>query len=248
MGFSLKNSSVKFRYYLTGWRLIDERGNILIFENSDRTELLFGDTVYSIIRKGSIYTHSYFDYFLPLAYVHEQERALLIGLGGGTIPIQLARLFGGKLKLDVVESNRDMVELAKKHFLDGVYCNITIADGAKSLSNSKKRYTLIMLDAYVDQRIPPQFLDGWFVEDANNSLTDDGILAINLISLSGMENYINELKKQFKVYSLKSNLVISNVILICSKKFTSREIAQRINARMKRDGENGFLIERYRFL
>ncbi|MDE1823002.1 MAG: hypothetical protein KGH50_01625 [Candidatus Micrarchaeota archaeon] len=222
---------------------------ITITRKGSMSYLKYNGIVYSMLDSEHPYTHSYHDYFLPLPLLYEKPRILVIGLGGGTIPYNLKRVYGSKVSMDVVEPNRDMIEICRK-FLpkDGMDFDLLVGDGISHLKSRRGKYDIIMLDAYIDGNIPEDFLQDEFVGMAYNSLEKDGILAINYaMDYFWMYVYMRRLSRLFKVSRI-GHILFGNYILICSKSMGRREIKDRILRGMKPDSENAFLLKKYKSL
>jgi spermidine synthase len=227
-----------------------KHANIALLENTytGNKVVKYNGIVYSRFNKKSIFTHSYWDYFLPLAYIYKNPKILLIGLGGGTMIMQLKTLFGNEIDLDVVESNIDMVKIAERS-VPGIGKNTVICDGAKYVEEKICYYDLVFLDAYDDLNIPDQFLSEKFVVDVDKAMKNDGILAINyamtFASSPKLDELINKLRTRFAVYKVGNIKAYSNIILIGSKHMAKEEIIEKIKNNMKIDSENSFLINAY---
>lgn len=242
----MENSIIRLVYIAGGWKILARNGNIFVLEGKNRIEMRCGySTIYSILDKRSIFTHSYFDYFLPLAYTHENPKILVIGMGGGTIPLQLIRLLKNRMSLEVVDVNGEILKLASKYFLKGESIRTVMDDGARYVSTKKGEFDLIILDAFDGPNIPKQFMGEEFVKNASNALSDNGILGINVdISNSRTNDYIKILGRQFRMYRLRPSLTSTNLVLICSKKFDKTYIANAANKIREIEGSE-FLIRRY---
>ncbi len=243
----IKNNVIKFLYRVSGWKLLEKSGNIFVLEDENRIVMKHGySTTYSIFNKRSLYTHSYFDYFLPLAYLYRRPKILVIGMGGGTIPMQFKTLFGSKMDLEVVDIDKTVMALAKKHFLKGKNIKTIVEDGARYVSKKENEYDLVILDAFEGLKIPQQFLKRRFIRNAHAALNRSGILGIN-VDMSDMrtKGYVKLLEEQFKVYKLMPSLTATNLILVCSKRFDKTYIANAVNKHIKKTGENEFLLGRY---
>jgi len=243
----IESMLVKYTYTARGWKFLDEYDGIMVFKNNERIVMKYGlSTLYSVISKKSLYTHSYFDYFIPLAYLYKDPKVLLIGIGGGTIIVQLNKLLGSSLQLEAVDISKGIVDMAKEYFLDNIPLNYTIMDGAEYVSSKKDRYNLIILDAYKGLEVPGQFFEDSFMENAKAALTDDGILAINMtVDDLRLIGYVSKLEKYFKVYRFRTSLIDTNTILICSKKLDSKSISTTVLANMPKTSDNEFLFRRY---
>jgi spermidine synthase len=236
----------RFFYSILGWESVDESGNIFIVNRSEDTLVKFGSTTYSIIGKNSVYTKSYYDYFLPLAYLYGRPRVLAIGVGGGTVFLQLRRLLGKNVKLYGVDNSARMVEFARKYFIGKVDAKISIGDGAEFVSKRRNEFDLIFLDAYSGTAMPKQFFTDEFISNACRSLSGNGILAINtILSPLEMKEYVQRLREHFKVYELETTPFRLNVMLICSKRWDNAGITKRISKSMPKTKDNRFLFKRY---
>ncbi len=233
----------------TGYIRGEGGGRIEIYEYGNHKVMKFNGTVYSRINKESIYTHEYWDCFLPLAYLYPRPRVLIIGLGGGTVAYQLRKLFGTSIVIDVVETDRNMVGAMESFLPEKIDVNVMIGDGAGYAKSVKHRYDVIILDAYVDDLVPEQFLTQEFVDSAYDALGPAGTLAINYINSSNgqvrLENYISLLKRRFKVFEVAPNAFTLNVILVCSKTFGREDILERIGSGIKTDDVNKHIVSSY---
>lgn len=211
--------------------------------------MVYDHIIYSQLKNGTIYTHQYWDYVLPIPAVYDHPKILIIGLGGGTMPYQMNKIFGEKASIDVVELNKEMVSLSKKFLPEEIQANIIIGDGYSYLEGKSQEYDIIISDPYIGGAIPDSFFESRFVENVSKALKEDGILAINYIltinSLSKKPSLTRQLRKYFKVYTVRYQYSAGNVILICSKSLDITEIKKRISENFPKSNENRFLLEAY---
>ncbi len=210
--------------------------------------LKYGGITYSKLKSGSLYTQEYWDYFTPLAYLFNNPRVLIIGLGGGTVGFQLETLLQGRVKIDALDVSNRALEIFKG-FVPKTRINAMIGDGAEYVRKTDKKYDMVVLDAYVSARIPQQFMEKQFIDDVYNSLSENGILAINYVTgFMGMMTfyeYAAKLKGRFLVFRLNTALTEGNAIIVCSKKMGKYDMLQRINQSMKKSEDNSFLFKNY---
>ena len=143
------------------------------------------------------------------------NRVLIIGLGGGTLPEALRRVYPS-LEIDVVEIDPAVVAVAKKFFDFAPTTTLRVfeEDGRVFVKRALKKnasYDLVMLDAFDREYIPEHMLTKEFLQEVRGLLANDGVLAANTFSSSRL--YDNESATYFSVfgdfYSLKqSNRVI----------------------------------------
>ncbi len=219
-----------------------------IEENGSERVLKYGNITYSKLKGDGTYTGEYWDYFIPVAYAFPSPRVLLIGLGGGTVAFQLSTLLREKISLDVVELSKRVVGLSQE-FAPNTNANIVIGEGSTYVATTNKRYDAILLDAYVSSRIPEQFLQRRFIEDAYRALSEDGVLAINFaMTLMGalkFSEYVSKLKERFRVFKVNTAMFEGNVIIVCSKKLSRNELLDRISTNMPQGKENESLMRNY---
>ena len=231
------------------YRLMKGGTRYTISKKGDRSFLKVNGVIYSELDRKSIYLHSYHDYFLPLPLMYDKPKILMLGLGAGTIPFHLSKLYAGRFSMDVVELDRGYVGLTKRFLPDSkMNFKIVIGDGAKFVERKKNKYDIIIQDVYDDgSRIPKQFLDRRFIGAAHDALKDDGILAINYApNLFYLPVYLHRLKKSFRHVYRMSHISFANYILLCSKEFDKKQIVKSVESKMRIDEDNRFLLKAYR--
>lgn len=127
-----------------------------------------------------------FDYnqrFMEIVESQRPSNMLIIGGGAFTLPTALLARFP-KLKIDVVEIDGLLYELAKQYFdtPQDSRLRVITQDGREFIDSSVDRYDMIVLDAFNGYTIPRQLIT---IEAARRYLallTEDGTLAINFIS------------------------------------------------------------------
>ncbi|MGC3981462.1 MAG: fused MFS/spermidine synthase [Steroidobacteraceae bacterium] len=121
------------------------------------------------------------------------QRVLIIGLGGGTLPSTLQKLFP-TVQIDVAEIDPAVTKVARKYFGFDAGNKIRVAeeDGRVFVKRALKqttRYDLIMLDAFDHEYIPEHMLTREFLQEVRGLLTPNGVLAANTFSSSRLYDY-----------------------------------------------------------
>lgn len=188
-------------------------------KGSGERAVLYNGFTYSRLPEKTLFTRSYWDYFLPFGNISGNARLLMIGLGGGTIAYQMERLFPNA-DMDIVEIDADMANVARK-FYPKMRSNVIIDDGVKFVRSVQNAYDGIILDAYSDLDIPRQFVSDQFIGDAFNALNDTGVLGINYAQTSlraeQLRDYSERLGRLFSVYHVRMRLMSDNTVLLCGK-------------------------------
>lgn len=132
--------------------------------------------------------------YLHLAAVVQPkpERALFIGLGGGLAPYRFLHDYPSLKHVDAVEIDPEVVEAARRYFTlpmdprlhvfaqDG---RLFVEKAAKAIAEGKKAaYDLVVIDAFSADAIPFHLTTREFQDSVKNVLTNDGVVAMNIIS------------------------------------------------------------------
>ncbi len=121
------------------------------------------------------------------------NRALIIGLGGGTLPMALAAL-RPEAGIDVVEIDSAVVRAARRYFgfAASSRLQVHVQDGrvfTRRASGGGPAYDLIMLDAFGADYIPEHLMTREFLQEARALLQDDGVLAANTFAASALYDH-----------------------------------------------------------
>jgi spermidine synthase len=116
-----------------------------------------------------------------LALLPPPRRALVIGLGAGTVPMFLRTAFPG-CRVDVVEVDPTVVEVARTwfEFPDDSRLGVTVADGRAFLEGTRRHWDVIVLDAYTESHVPPHLATREFLEVVRRRLAPGGAALANL--------------------------------------------------------------------
>ncbi len=126
-----------------------------------------------------------FDYpaylHVTVAVVPEPRRALVIGLGGGTVVKQLWRDHA-ELMIDTVELDPRVAEIARTHFAlpDDERLAVHVGDGRAFLQSTTDAYDIIIVDAFDDDVVPLPLRTEQFIRLAFGHLMEGGVLAYNM--------------------------------------------------------------------
>lgn len=169
-----------------------------VYENEKEvvlsTNVLFG--VQSVYKKDNELTGMYYDYALAaplMSGVNEKKdfKVLILGNGTGTYATQCSRYFDN-VAVEGVEIDQKITDLAKQYFELPETVDITTYDGRAYLNANKKKYDVIMVDAYQDITIPFQMSSVEFFNLVNTHLTNDGVMVVNMNMRGKDEGNINQ--------------------------------------------------------
>jgi len=122
--------------------------------------------------------------FLPLLFTPSPKTLLMVGGGGGVVATLLRRDCP-ELKIDVVEIDPVVVQLAERYF--GYRANeggtkTHVMDGRAYVRDCGQKYDVILLDAFSGRGSPPHLVTREFFQLVKSRLTDQGVVDLNLIS------------------------------------------------------------------
>lgn len=169
-----------------------------VYDNDEEvvlsTNVLFG--VQSVYKKQSGLTGMYYDYAMAAPYmsgVKEKPEMdiLVLGNGTGTYATQCNRYFDN-VKIDGVEIDQKITDLAKEYFELPDDVKVTTYDGRAYLNAIDDKYDVIMVDAYQDITIPFQMSSIEFFELVKEHLKEDGVMVVNMNMRGSEEENINQ--------------------------------------------------------
>ena len=144
------------------------------------------------------------------------NRVLIIGLGGGTLPMALSQVLPDA-HIDVVEIDPAVTRVAKKYFgfQDGPKMKVTEVDGrvyVKRAIREGLKYDAILLDAFDHEYIPEHLLTKEFLTEVKSLLSPEGVLVANTFSSSRL--YDHESTTYASVYNTFFNLKRENRVIV----------------------------------
>jgi spermidine synthase len=123
-------------------------------------------------------------YHLLRHFKPDFQNTLIIGGAAYSFPKNYLQTYPDK-KIDVVEIDPQMTETARRYFnlQDDQNLQIFHEDGRVFLNQNTKKYDVILIDAFTSvYSVPFQLTTVEAVNQMTKSLTDDGIVIVNLIS------------------------------------------------------------------
>jgi spermidine synthase len=144
------------------------------------------------------------------------KRVLIVGLGGGTLPMALAGILP-EAQIDVVEIDPAVTRAAKRFFgfKDGPRMKVFEQDGRtyiKQALRNRQAYDLVMLDAFDHEYIPEHLLTREFLEEVKGLLGAKGVLVANTFSSSRL--YDHESTTYAAVFGPFYNLKRENRVIV----------------------------------
>ncbi|MBV6472558.1 MAG: Polyamine aminopropyltransferase [Saprospiraceae bacterium] len=172
---------------------------------------------FKLVSHGAIYSYGLHYYHFVEAFHRLRlrdrslQKALVLGLGFGSIPRILEKKFGIALSTDIVEIDQGIIGLFEKYrnqvcsARSVVFC----ADGVEFLCGAPHRYDLICMDIFEDRIVPAAFEREGFLRDLSRALSPGGLLLYNRLNVTledqkANENFLSDFRKVFPDgYALK---------------------------------------------
>lgn len=127
-------------------------------------------------------------FFRTLAQFNIKEKpiknVLILGFGAGSIAHILHKEFQMNCSITGVEIDSVMLELAHKYFNLSGYQNTEIIceDADRFIHQDQNKYDLIIVDLFVERRVPKKFVKDEFLQEINKRLNPNGFLFFNRIN------------------------------------------------------------------
>lgn len=119
---------------------------------------------------------------LALAAGPEPRKVLMIGLGGGSLPMYFRR-HRPDLTIDVVDIDAEVIAVAKSHFgfREDAKLRAFAADGRAFTARAKPgEYDIVIVDAFSARYIPFPLVTEEFMRAAHRALSPGGVIVSNV--------------------------------------------------------------------
>ena len=191
---------------------------------------------------------------LALAFHDNPQRALFIGLGGGSAPRRFHRDYPSLL-IDVAELDPEVVSVAKRYFMfqEDDRMKVQAVDGRIFLQKTPQRYDIIVLDAYYADAIPFHLTTREFLTELKVKLSPTGIVVSNVIgSVHGADSklfrsILKTLETEFRQTYVFPVDEVANIIVIATQsdeRLSKQEVIRRAR-RLEDERKVQLPIEQY---
>ncbi len=119
--------------------------------------------------------------FVGLALSEEMRRVLVIGLGGGTLPMFLRKNYPDAV-IDAVDIDPEVVYVAKQFFgfNEDARMRAHVDDGRRFIEQVRQPYDAIFLDAYGSDSVPPHLTTREFLLAVRRAVKPGGVVVGNI--------------------------------------------------------------------
>jgi spermidine synthase len=148
---------------------------------------------------------------------------LVLGMGVGSILQTLRDDFDSKAIVDLVEFDPQIIELAVQDFNLEKYQPYVLyeMDAFHYLQNCNKYYQLIVVDLFIGNKIPEQFISPAFVQILENHLQKGGKIIFNTMAQTlpktQLEDFIQEFENLHLQVTVLWGVAYTNNLLLIEK-------------------------------
>lgn len=144
-----------------------------------------------------------------LALSAESRRFLVVGLGGGTLPMFLRKYYPNAT-IDAVDIDPDVIDVARRFFgfREDVRMQAHVRDGRQFIEELRQPYDVIFLDAFGPDSIPERLTTQEFLQAVRRAVTPGGIVVGNIWGRSANPLYDSMVRTYQAVFE---ELVVLNV-------------------------------------
>ena len=143
--------------------------------------------------------------FAAAALGASPSRVLVLGLGGAALPTLVSKFFPNA-RIDVVEIDRGVVQVAKRHlyYKPSARTRVHIEDAFKFVTrgadtSAPPQYDVIWVDCFDSVHIPKQLMTDRFVTGLRRVLAPRGVLAANFWSTH--KSYARSVKRYKRLFT-----------------------------------------------
>lgn len=156
-----------------------KRGRIRLVRNRKTGALVYAQSGgnQTAVDKNNVSLDSYIHALYGLALRTKARKALMIGCAGGVLASMLAR---AGVKMTVVDIDKTAFTVARTHFGLPRAVRCVTSDGLAYLQKTRARFDAVIVDAFIGERIPEQFMGDDFARAARRCLRKSGALFVNV--------------------------------------------------------------------
>lgn len=118
---------------------------------------------------------------LSLAFIDGPKRILVVGLGGGSLPVFFHTILPGA-RIDIAELDAEVVRTASEFcgFFEDLRMQVSVEDGRDFIEGCTACYDLIVLDAFDADSVPSHLLTVEFLQAVKSAMNPHGAVVANV--------------------------------------------------------------------
>lgn len=161
------------------------------------------------------------EYGIHQINLSEVKSILILGMGAGSVIKSLKSKFNFKKHITAVEFDKLIIEIAELEFKIKPSKNLKIihANAEVFIKKNEAKFDLIIIDLFIDNLVPKQFLKQNFIEKTCKSISKNGFFIFNTMNVNTkvLNNLFHPLSPIFliKLVSIPNN---ENILVLGFKK------------------------------
>jgi spermidine synthase len=200
-------------------------GQLQVISIQGEKSLLVDGIGQNYVLDNDIYTTAYINFIAALPELRHKpvapgDKALVIGLGAGQLPMLLQR---SGLVVDAVEIDPKVGELAQAHFDFALpRSQIHYMDGRLFLLRNQDAFEYIVIDAFSAEQIASHLVSQEALMQAKARLTDTGVLAINVTSvtsgedIAALQHTLQSVFPAVRTFGLDAGDALTSIVFLAS--------------------------------
>lgn len=166
------------------WKKESDFHSVSVCENPVGRFLRYGISFQAGIINSDLYRGNipYLNYFLiPYLLQPKAKKILLIGFGSGLLVNQYEKLFENLVRIDVVDIEKNILQLAKEffNFKESEKFSFNLQDALVYLRSNRKKYDIIAVDVAGNEGLDRRFFEDEYFGLIKKSLKKDGVYIFN---------------------------------------------------------------------
>ncbi len=154
------------------------------------------------------------------------KKILILGMGGGSVIKTLQNDFNYQNHITAVDIDPVIIKIAKEEFdiVEGKNLKIICEDAQLFMQFNTKKFDLIIIDLYIDTKVPSPFLETPFwqhISNAGTTILCNASLEEKDIKLDSIISFLE--RKQYKIEKYEK-VNTTNTLLIAKKIATNSQI------------------------
>jgi 2-polyprenyl-3-methyl-5-hydroxy-6-metoxy-1,4-benzoquinol methylase len=158
----------------------------------------------SAIDMNGVSLDTYIHAIYGMAIQLSAKTVLMIGCGGGVLGKMLD--YAGR-RVTVVDIDRASFRLAKRYFGLPSKIECVVGDGLAFMQKTRRRFDLVIIDAFIGEKIPPQFTGDDLCRAVHRCVRSDGTLFMNVCLDDKKDMAADKIAARFKMHGVRARLL-----------------------------------------
>ncbi len=147
-----------------------------------------------------VYIHA----LLSLVMQTRAKKVLMIGCAGGTLATMLHHM---GVRVSVVDIDPQTFIIAQKHFGMPRSVRCIAGDGLAYMQRTRAKFDAVIVDAFIGEKVPPQFMGDAFCAAAKRVTNNKGMVFVNVCLDSVRDTTADDLAERMKSHGWRTRLL-----------------------------------------